>query len=90
MKEIIAGLFLGSLQDVHDSKAILENNISHVLTVDSTSLPTLLQNELRDNEIAVDYVFMLDTLEFRISKALENALKVLDSRLPSSVSIVHW
>ena len=90
MKEIISGLFLGSLRDIHDVENISRNNVSHILTVDSTSLPAGLQEKLKNNGIAVDHIFMLDTLDFEICTALENAMRILNNRSPTSVSIVHW
>jgi len=89
MKEIISGLFLGSLRDIHDAENISKNNVSHILTVDSTSLPAGLQDELKNRGIAIDHVFMLDTLDFEICSALENAVRILNSRSPTSISIVH-
>ena len=90
MKEIISGLFLGSLEDVHDVDNISKNGISHILTVDSTGLPAKLQDEFTHKGISLDHVFMLDTLDFELCTALQNALQILNSRSPSSISVVHW
>ena len=90
MKEIISGLYLGSLKDIHDVENIAKNGVSHILTVDSTDLPAELQDELKDKGILIDHVFMLDTLDFEICDALQNALHILNSRSPSSISVVHW
>lgn len=90
MKEIIPGLFLGSLEDIHDVENISKNGVSHILTVDSTSLPAKLQDEFIHKGISLDHVYMLDTLDFELCSALQNALQILNSRSSSCISVVHW
>lgn len=89
MKEIIPGLFLGSLEDIHDVENISKNGVSHILTVDSTSLPAKLQDEFIHKGISLDHVYMLDTLDFELCSALQNALQILNSRSSSCISVVH-
>ena len=83
-------LYLASLADVSNINSILQHEINHILTVDSSPLPLDLQSQLKSTGVEIDHVSMLDTLDFEIFDALKDAVSILHKRAPNMVSVVHW
>ncbi|XP_065068932.1 uncharacterized protein LOC135694168 isoform X3 [Rhopilema esculentum] len=82
-------LYLASLADVSDINSILQHEINHILTVDSSPLPLDLQSQLKSTGVEIDHVSMLDTLDFEVFDSLKDAVSILHKRAPTIVSVVH-